>query len=308
MLVVSLGFLGVSAQTAFLFVSSLDLGLSGIFFFLLLKNSTIQNKFIVLFLGCFTFTSVNLIPNPIYTDNLFLGLLLACIYLQKKGYLGASLIVSSLAVLNRETSLIIWAYLVLVLVFSKSQQNTFRKNQIALVIFAPIAFIAPRIIISVPNKSYPIQELVLNFFQLHNLIAFLLLIFILLISTPILVSISMRNNKITTEDSLLFGCGIISLLICCSLGGNWERFLLTFWPMFLLFDSLGSNLRRNSLIAVSALGLFFLGFNDFVKFNSNINIGIIQIVEISILIGINLWIWLFRQELKFKKPLNSIER
>jgi hypothetical protein len=289
-IVMSLGHFGISNQFGFLLVSSFGLGLLGIFLYLLLVNSRVSAKFAIFYSACFLFAAVNLIQTPIYTDYLFLGLILSCIYFQKKGYYRTAFLISGIAVLNRETSLVIWVYLVTFLLINKKNNFRFLKSYLVYVPLAPLAFILPRILIPVANRVYPITDLIVGFWKSSLWIPFSVLVFYIFICSLLPYIFLKRNTKkISKEDLVLFLLGMLGFLVSCSLGGNWERFLLTFWPMFLLYDSLEKVESRNALIVLNSFGLLFLGANDFLSFNSNLSMKYIRMVEFLFLIGAN-WI------------------
>jgi len=289
-IVMSLGLFGISSQLGFLLVSSLGLGLLGVFQYLLLVNSRVSPKFAIYFSTCFSIAAVNLISSPMYTDDLFLGLIVSCIYFQKKGFLRCAFLISSIAVLNRETSLIIWAYLVTLLLINKENYIKFLKNHLIYVLLAPMAFILPRLLIPVPNREYPISDLMIGFWKSSLWIPFSVLVFVTLICSLFPYLLFKRNiKKISHRDFLLFLFGMVGLLVSCSLGGNWDRFLLTFWPMFLLYDNLEKVESRNALVVLNSFGLLFLAANDFLSFNTSLNIRYMQIFEIVLLIGVN-WV------------------
>jgi len=283
-----LSFLGLDPKLGFLVISSFGFGLMGIFLYLLLRNSRVSASSRIIMLLCFTIAGVSLIANPIYTDSLFMGLLVTCIFLQKNGYLKSALFLSSIAVLNRETSLLIWLYLVIIVLLESKRNTRHLRKYFAFITLAPLAFVLPRLKILVPNKEYPLADLIVAFWQSDRVLPFLGLLVILIgcSSIPFLF-ITKQFSQITQEDFLLFSLGLMGFFISCSLGANWERFLLTSWPMFLLYDSLEKTSYRNRFVLLNALGLLFLGLNDYLIFNSDLNKTNLQLIEILILLGAN---------------------
>jgi len=287
-IVMLLGEVGIKPKLGFLLVSSFGLGLMGVFLHLLLIRSRISAWLSILMIMCFSATTLNLIPNPTLTDCLFLGLSVVCIYLQKNGRLNLAFLVSSIAVLNRETSLIIWLYLVIFVILKNKKNFRFTKSQIIFISIAPLTFAIPRLTIIIPNKDYPITDIVDGLLKPEIMALSLGLLFALITCSPLPFLILTRQlNKVTMEDYLLFTLGIACFLISCSLGANTERFLLTCWPMFMFYDSLSSLANRNALILFNTFGLLILGSNDFLNFNSSINLKYLAIVEMLLLFGIN---------------------
>jgi len=287
-IVAILGQIGIGTKLGFLLVSSFGLSLLGVVLTLLLINSRVSSKIAIFFSTCICISALNLIQNPMYTDYLFLGLLVTCIYLQKKGHLRSALLIAAIAVLNRETSLVIWGYLIAVLLANLKGNFKAYIRYLAFIPLAPVAFALPRFFIPVPNRDYPITNLIIDFFRSTNLFAFLVLVlFTLACSIFPYLSFKKKLAIIGRDDLMLFMLGFFGFVASCLLGGNWERFLLTFWPTFLLFDTLKRIDFRSSLIVLNGIGLLFLALNDFLAFNSNLSMRKIQIVEFIFLFGAN---------------------
>jgi hypothetical protein len=283
---------GLSHQLGFLMISSIALGMLGVFLYLLLRRSKISTSLSIICVLCFIFASLNLVQNPILTDQLSLSFLVICIYLERRKAMNLALFISSIAVLNKETNLMIWLYLLVMLIQHRRNPVTTRLT-LPFIALPPIVFVLVRMFVTVPNKDYPILDLVFRFWSWNSFLSsFIPLVLLAVFSSPILfMLLTSRKELYNLSDFWLFGIGIVGFCISISLGSNWNRYLLAVWPMFLFYDSLTKIDSRNSLIVLSSFGLLFLGANDFLSFNSSLNMKYIQIFEIIFLIGVNLAIY-----------------
>ena len=133
------------------------------------------------------------------------------------------------------------------------------------------------------------MDLVLPFWSWNSILSsFIPLILLIFFSSPILFMILTSHKGVRNfSDIWLFGIGIVGFCISISLGSNWYRYLLAVWPMFLCYNNLEKIESRNTLVVLNSFGLLFLAANDFLSFNSSLNIRNMQIFEIILLIGVN---------------------
>ena len=283
-----LGLTGLSHQLGFLLISSTALGMFGVFLYLLLRRSKVSISISVTHVVCFVFACLNLVQNPVYTDQLSLSFLVICIYLERIRAMNLAFFISSIAVLNKEINFMIWLYLLVMLIQHRRNSVMIRRT-LPFIALTPMVFFLVRMFVIVPNNDYPIMDLVLRFWSWNSILSsFIPLILLTFFSSPILFMIlTSRKGVRNFSDIWLFGIGIVGFCISISLGSSWYRYLLAVWPMFLCYNNLEKIESRNTLVVLNSFGLLFLAANDFLSFNSSLNIRNMQIFEIILLIGVN---------------------
>jgi len=289
-LVGMLSLIGLRNQFGFLCLSSLSFAICGVFTFLLLQKSKISNYMIVLYCFGFAVSVVNVVPNGMYTDYLNLGLLLLVLYFERLNSLRIAFLISALSILNRETGIFLWLY-VFLRHFNLNRSQHMQRFFTLFAFLGPLCLLSTRLFIQIPNQHYPFFKLASDRVNVQVAQTLVSLVFLVLSSSPLIFLLKTSSLHATNRADInsLF-IGLLGFVFACLFGWNWIRFLIIFWPCFIFYRSLINLPNRNSHLAISTLGIGFLGIDDFLTFHTKFQIGVLLGTEILVMVGANIFL------------------